>query len=297
MNCITNWGFCEFAEINIDTGLKMERRAERKTAVKGRLHRLAESVLSLGIPAVGYLAGGGDAHMKALVYVPGVLLAAAHILSVNDAAFGRETSLSNLLADRKNIIFTLFLPLTLIPYSFINLPFTLLIFLTALNWDVYSVKGKRFWLAGLMHNAAGGALHFMLGLAAAADSAGLFGRTCSPPAEIAYFALLMTAGAMHHDAFDAEEDRAAGYITGAVRFGSDLWWRLAVIPFLVGTAALFGAEEMFRSSFILPSAAYFALYLIFSLSGKPAGRPVFRVFCRIIFVLGAVIYIIRKVSG
>lgn len=260
--------------------------------------RVAEVVLSLGIPAVGYLhCVSRTPEFHSLYWqIPVILLASYHVITVNDSSFGKETSIYRVFTDGQNLFAALILPVLLLPALYFSPLFGALIFLTMLNWDIYSLKGKRSWIAGLVHNFMGGALHFLIGVAAAANFADMAILLQYWP-EMMFFALVMTAGAMHHDSFDVDEDRAADYVTGAVKFSPDIWWRLAAIPFVSGTLMLLFADKIFSSSFIISSSLYLCLYIAISLTSNPSRVILFRSLCRLIFVGGALIYLYRILFG
>ena len=105
-----------------------------------------------------------------------------------------------------------------------NRSFAAAIALTIINWDVYSVWGKRHWLSGLLQNSLAGALHFSIGLTAAGCT--IF---CEFRAETIFFALAMTGAAMHHDASHAVDDSMHHYKTGAFVFGQECWWKYSIV--------------------------------------------------------------------
>ena len=258
------------------------------------LSRITEVILSLGIPAVGYLSFNSAkiGSFSLLWQIPVTLLAAWHVILINDNAFSKRTLTSEVFMAEKNISGGLLIPLILLPSLYLTPLFGTLIFLTILNWDIYSLKGKRNWIAGVLHNFIGGALHFLIGLAAAAKFADI-DRLFSHWPEVLFFAFTMTAGAMHHDSFDAEEDKESDYVTGAVKFSSDTWWRLAVIPFMAGMAMLPFAEKSFAISFLFPSLIYLLLYVFVACRKTPSTVTAFRPICRLIFISGALIYLYR----
>ena len=258
------------------------------------LSRITEVILSLGIPAVGYLSFNSPeiGSFSLLWQIPVTLMAAWHVILINDSSFSKQTSLSEVFMADKNISGALLIPLILIPSLYLTPLFGTLIFLTILNWDIYSLKGKRNWMSGLLHNFIGGALHFLIGLAAAAKFADI-DKLFSHWAEVLFFAFTMTAGAMHHDSFDVEEDKEADYVTGAVKFSSDTWWRLAVVPFIAGMFMLLFAENTFAVSFLFPSAIYLLLYIFVACRKTPSTVTAFRPICRLIFIAGALIYLYR----
>ncbi len=258
------------------------------------LSRVAEVILSLGIPAIGYLgAVGQGVNLHSLSWqIPATLLAAWHVILINDNAFGKQTSVIQIFFAKKNIPGALLIPVALLPSLYLSPLFGIMIFLTILNWNIYSLKGKRFWLSGLMHNFAGGALHFLIGVAATAKFANLQTLLIYWP-EMLFFAFTMTAGAMHHDSFDAEEDKSANYATGAVKFSPDRWWRLAALPFIAGIFILLFSNRLFALSFLLPSSLYLILYTVISFKQRPSSVTIFRSICRVAFLVGAFIYLLK----
>jgi len=268
---------------------------------KSPVSRLAEVFLSMGIPAIGYLRVVKEVEWESLAWqIPVMLLAAWHVIIINDSSFGAKTDLKKSFLSKRNITGAVLFPFFIFPSLYVSPLFGILVFLTMVNWDIYSLKGKRHWLSGIFHNFLGGALHFSIGIACAENSEmGIISiesfeaiASCWP--ETLFFALTMTSGAMHHDSFDVEEDRQNGYITGAVKFSPDRWWRLAAIPFMAATALLFLTEHTFSGAFIVSSIAYFAVYTIISFKKKPTVFLPFRTICRLVFIIGAGIYLYLK---
>ena len=259
------------------------------------MSRVTEIILSLGIPTIGYLnINPAELDFSSLLWqVPVTLLAAWHVIIINDSSFGKGRSLSKVFMAEKNIAGALLILLILLPALYVSPLFGALIFLTMLNWDIYSLKGKRNWISGLFHNFTGGALHFMIGLSAAAKFVERETLIRYWP-EILFFAFTMTAGAMHHDSFDADEDRAANYATGAVKFSSDLWWRLGAVPFSCGVLMLWFCKSDFTMSFMLPSIIYLTAYSVISFRSSPSSVTAFRTLCRCAFVAGAAVYAVMR---
>lgn len=265
--------------------------------------RFAEVFLSMGIPAIGYIRTAEHIDWKSLCWqIPVILLAAWHIIIINDNSFGKNISIKTTFFSEKNITGGILFPFLILPSIYISPLFGLLIFITIINWDIYSLKGKRNWIAGLLHNFIGGALHFMIGISCAFNrDMGVFNIEDIRSIfifwpEILFFAFAMTSGAMHHDSFDTEEDRQYGYITGAVKFSSERWWRLAAVPFLAATGCLIFTEPIFRISFIVSSIAYFSTYTTLSLKKRPTSSREFRSICRLSFIGGALLYLYFNVS-
>jgi hypothetical protein len=268
---------------------------------KSPASRFAEVFLSMGIPAIGYLRIFSKINWESLAWqVPVMLLAAWHVIIINDSSFGPNTCIRRSFLSKRNITGALLFPLFILPSLYVSPLFGIFVFLTMINWDIYSLKGKRHWLSGLFHNFIGGALHFSIGIACAENSEmGVISIesfkaivSCWP--EIMFFAFAMTAGAMHHDSFDVKEDSEYGYTTGAVKFSPDKWWRLAIVPFFMSVAFLVFAQNDFRTSFMISSIAYFAVYTFVSFRKKPTTYLPFRSICRTVFIISAGIYLYLK---
>jgi len=262
---------------------------------KTAISRFSEVILSLGIPAIGYLCVVKKVELESLIWqVPVILIAAWHVIRINDSSFGKNISLRQVFFDNDNLTGAVLVPFLIIPSIYLSPLFGSLIFLTMLNWDIYSLKGKRNWIAGLCHHFIAGAFHLMIGISLTAKFADMHIFLQYWP-EIVFFAFTMTAGAMHHDSFDYAEDRAANYATGAVKFSPDRWWRLAVFPFIAGSAMLPFCEGCFRISFAFSSAIYFLAYSLVSFRKKPSSLLLFRKICRGAFIIGALIYATGKI--
>jgi hypothetical protein len=263
---------------------------------KTKISRFSEVILSLGIPGIGYLRVAPKVISGDLAWqIPVVLLAAWHVILVNDKSFGKKFSVKDIFFKENTLSSEWFLLFPVLVSLFILPEFGFLIFLTMFNWDIYSLAGKRNWLTGLFHNFIGGSLHFIIGLSIAAELSGAE-DLLNYGGEILFFGFTMTAGGMHHDSFDAEEDRIAGYVTGAVKFSPDIWWRLAIIPFGAGITMLAFCEDYFRVIFMLVSILYLLFYSFMGLKKSPSTLPVFRKICRVIFIAGAVTYTLIKFS-
>jgi len=252
--------------------------------------RIIELLFGTGIPMVGFFCAVRNMEGLSLLYIayPLLLITGWHVLAVNDICF-----------DRKKFSFSLkyFLPIIVVPiilgiFCLQKPVFALVLFLIIVNWNIYSVYGKYHWLTGLFHNFSGGLLHFLAGIAAAG---------CSDMFQFApqalFFGFAMLSGAVHHDASHSAEDLDHNYRTGAVVFGEFNWWRLGILPMFVGMIFLLHTNDMpFMLSFCISTSIYFVLYLAMS-TFKPAGYMLyFRLFCRIAFAIGAIGYVVLKIT-
>jgi len=261
---------------------------------KTAISRFSEVILSLGIPAIGYMCAAEKIDSGGLIWqIPVVLIAAWHVIMINDRSFGKDISATQVFFENRNQAGSILIPILILPVIYFSPLFGCVVFITMLNWDIYSLKGKRHWLTGLCHNFFGGALHLMIGISAAAKFADLQSLLHYWP-EILFFAFTMTAGAMHHDSFDYVEDKAANYATGAVRFSPNLWWRLAVVPFITGCAMLPFCETRLSISFAISSIIYLLAYSFVALRRNPSSILLFRKVCRGAFMAGALIYTLKK---
>lgn len=268
--------------------------------MKTRLSRISEVALSLGIPAVAYLADGAPLQQE--YFFPNVcliLVGAVHVIVVNDHVFSTSASIAfgRFLDSRHRTLkwgFLLFVALS-IPF----LPVSgALVLLTMLLWDFYSIYGKRDWRLSLMCNFLGGSAHFLIGVAcASSNSFAIFADSAARLApETLFFAFAMTSGAMHHESFDVIEDGEFGYKTGAVLLSADRWWRLAAVPMVFAVVPLaFSTISSFRNYFMVAVSGYLAAYALHSLSPKPSTKPRFRLICRTIFVLAAAIFAYHRI--
>lgn len=86
-------------------------------------------------------------------------------------------------------------------------------FLIALLGAAYSLRGKGIPVVSSLLHLAGGALHFLLGVAAF--------TTISWPAVVGsvFFGLVFAAGHLTHEARDHDADRDGGIFTNAIAFG------------------------------------------------------------------------------
>lgn len=262
--------------------------------------RLAELFFATGISLIGFMLATKniDTLYNFIWFYPVTLLAGWHVLAVNDFFFSdkhfprREELLSP----------AFFLPVFLVPVAGTlvlleigNWSFATSIALTVVNWDIYSIFGKRRWISGLLHNSLAGALHFSIGLTAAGC---LFFHEFRP--ETIFFALAMTGAAIHHDASHTLEDFMHDYKTGAVVFGHSCWWRCAIIPMSFSLLPLCYCNNLFSMVFVFSLIIYLISYIIFNLSfsGEDFTRrySIFRTLCRVIFALGGLIFIVLSMT-
>ena len=257
--------------------------------------RVAELFFATGIPVTGFaLAAKNVATLDNFIwFYPVTLLAGWHVLAVNDLFFSDK----NFPGRDKLLSTAFFLPIFFVPVVVAlillqigNGSFVAAIVLTVINWDIYSVWGKRRWLSGLLHNSLAGAFHFSIGLTAVGCP--IF---CEFRAETIFFALAMSGAVMHHDASHSVEDSMRKYKTGAVVFGRERWWKLAVVPMFFCLQTLFYCEKLFSMVFTFSLIVYSISYIIFiflSSYGDPARRySLFRGLCRAIFALGGLVFI------
>ena len=247
--------------------------------------KIAEIFFASGIPVLA-LADNSPNPGKFFSSLPVLLLIILiggwHIKTFNDDC-----------EDGKIFSIEAFIPLILLPLVFCFRPIAgLILLLIIANWDFYSKTGKDNYLISMAANFSGGFLHFTLG-SLCAEGAEMNNRL-SPKA--LFFAFAMLSGSMHHDAYHAPEDEKKHFCTGAVKFGADTWWKIAVFPMIYSFFFLFQSEKNFFEPFLfLGLLPYFIFYLIiFALSDNPPKFTLFRTVCRLTFALAAIIFIIRK---
>lgn len=250
--------------------------------------RSSEILLATGIPLIAFFSSINQlsAINRLLWLYPLLIIAGWHVIAVNDLLFDKSVS-----KKEKLFKFKIFIPVILVPLAVICLipsipSVSISLLLIMLNWDLYSAFGKNYWHTGLFHNFLGGFLHFCAGAYGG-------GNVQNPHlwAMGLFLALAMSSGAMHHDAIDFQEDSQQLYITGAVRFGADRWWRLAPIPLLLAQVLFCFTPILFSLCFGISSMFYLCVYLIAAFGEKPSCRSWFRFVCRLIFACGSVIYI------
>ncbi|MFZ2657179.1 MAG: hypothetical protein WAX69_19750 [Victivallales bacterium] len=250
--------------------------------------RIVEIFFGTGIPMVGFVCAVKSAGglIDICWFYPLLFLTGWHIITVNDICFDR----SSFRFSMKYIPSLVFVPLILAGVIFLKPAFIIILFLIILNWDIYSSYGKYNWLTGLFHNFTGGILHFLVGVAAAGGM-DLFAYY----APALFFGFAMLSGAIHHDAGHLSEDSCRKYKTGAVVFGDFSWWRLGVIPMLAGIIFLLITKDMlFMFCFCISSSLYFGLYSITATWKFNNYMLYFRVFCRLAFAIGALVYIVVR---
>lgn len=249
--------------------------------------KIAEIFFASGIPIIA-LADSSQNKANFFAALPLltsiIFIGGWHVKTFNDdCEDGKKLSLSALF------------PLIVIPLFLYLRPLTgmLLIFIF-INWDIYSLKGKNNYIISLIANFLGGFLHFLLG---ASCSNGNFLDFSFYKA--LFFAFAMLCGSMHHDAYHAEEDKLRSYCTGAVKFGANYWWRLAIFPMIFTLFFLPHSEAIFTKPFLLFALIpYFVSYfIIFTAVKNPHKFLLFRIVCRIFFALAALIFIIQHLQN
>ncbi len=250
--------------------------------------RPAELLFASGIPVCGFaysLCQFSDTF-NFIWFYPVILLSGWHVLAVNDYfTSGKERGRKSFL--QIQIFFPFFiLPPILSVILLDNLPLLTVMTITVLNWDLYSMFGKKGWFSGILHNFIAGGIHFILG-ATAVSNPGMIGIW----PEALFFSLAMTGAAMHHDASHFSEDMGNGYRTGAVMFGYEKWWRMALIPMLFSIFPLYFATNLFCLVFGIALSLYFISYFLFLFVFPGRHLRLFRSICRGIFSLAALAYI------
>ncbi|HPN83757.1 MAG TPA: hypothetical protein PK821_00340 [Victivallales bacterium] len=251
--------------------------------------KIAEIFFASGIPIVA-AARCGESYRDFLIGMPfllAVIFAGGwHIKTVNDEF---ESKGGNIKIS-KGIIIPLAAILMLI---FMKPSIALPIVLIIISWNFYSLFGKNYFILSMMCNFLGGFLHFVLGMMAAGSS---FVHAINSP-ESSFFGFAMLCGSMHHDSYHAEADRSKGFETGAVRFGPELWWQLAISPMLISMFFLTNCEDLFMKIFLaLGVFPYFIGYFgVLIFADHPSKKTFFRPFCRTSFGLAAVGYIFTKI--
>lgn len=249
--------------------------------------KIAEIFFASGIPIIA-LADSSQNKSDFFANIP-LLLAIIvtggwHVKTLNDnCEDGKKLSLSALI------------PLIVIPLFLYLRPLTgmLLIFIF-INWDIYSLKGKNNYIISLIANFFGGFLHFLLG--ASCSNVNFLDFSFY---KALFFAFAMLCGSMHHDAYHSESDKSSSYFTGAVKYGADFWWKLAVFPMIFAIFFLPQSEPVFTKSFLLFALIpYFICYfIIFITVKKPHKLFFFRTICRICFAVAALIFILNHLQN
>ncbi len=260
---------------------------------KSMASRLLEVLLSFGIPTIGFIGAADIKDWPMLAWVfPLSLLVAVHVITINDQSFGVAGKRVALLpVTSPGLLWKLPGLFVVVAMCVVRPLFGFLMLAVVINWDVYSLRGKRRCLAGMAHNFIGGGLHYLLGVACVSGKVGELGLHLP---EALFFAMAMTAGSMHHDAYDAREDASAGYKTGAVLFAPDRWWRWAVFPFLAAQIPLAHTTPSFRFCFTVSSFVYFLVFFLASCHRAPSRLLWFRSLCRLAFLGGAVGFVVLR---
>ncbi|HOK04807.1 MAG TPA: hypothetical protein P5270_01560 [Victivallales bacterium] len=246
--------------------------------------KIAEIFFASGIPvlAVANFAKSRQnfySSLPLLFFI--IFIGGWHVKTFNDNCEEGNVLISS------GVVFPLFLLPFVFAYNFIS-GFFLLI--TIINWDFYSIFGKKKFFLSMFHNFLGGFLHYYIGISALGVTAELF------KPEAFFFAFAMLGGSMHHDAYHCDEDLKKNIHTGAVKFGKDLWWSLAVFPMMFSIFFLPYCDKEFAFLFsLLALLPYFTGYLIIISSAiHPSKLVFFRLVCRMLFGFAALIYIVLK---
>ncbi len=251
--------------------------------------KIAEIFFSSGIPIVAFAKFANNTT----TFIDGIPILLAivatggwHIKTINDQCEEHPK--------RIKLTASLVIPLLLIPALLYFKPNTAIpIVLIVLNWDFYSIFGKKYFFLSMVNNFWGGFLHFALGL----TMAGIPFTNSFSSSTTFFFGFAMLCGSMHHDAYHVTEDKEHKFFTGAVRFNPEIWWKLAVFPMIIAIFFLIQDENIFLRVFlpiaILPYLiGYFTIIL---LSPRPSKIIFFRLFCRLSFGLATLTYILLKI--
>lgn len=246
--------------------------------------RFAELVFAGGLPIIGYVAACERFGALANIWVMVLSTAACgwHILVVNDLCF------PGAVVSRWNVAAAIVLPISGIwlACSLGNRMAVALLALMIVNWNLYSALFKKQWSLILICNFFGGFLHYAVGMQFAVGDVYRCDR------QAVFFGLLMMGASMHHDAIDVEEDRVAGYASGAVRWGRSLWWRLGLIPIACGTGMLLLEKSVFTTAFVGAFVAYFVAYRITARTDfSDASLATFRFVSRILYGVAGMIFL------
>ncbi len=238
---------------------------------------MAELVFAGGMPITGYVIFADDLSQLYKIWIMLVTTSMVgwHILVVNDAVFPGSS------VPRTKLGFAILLPvLSLATTLYLGYQLAAVgLILMMVNWHIYAVYFKGFYATALLCNFLGGLLHFEVGALFLTDDLRAT-LSCA-----LFFGLLMTGGSMHHDALDYEEDKAADYITGAVRFGQRKWWRLGIIP-MTAANLLLAVQWSVLSWFFLPAFTFYVvLYGVYFTEPTTERQLQFRFACRVIYGL------------
>ena len=253
--------------------------------------RMAELFFAQGLPLIGIVSAGVTDPLPILFFLFCTLSAAVHILIYNDRCF--DEAVGKVKAnDNTLLLITFIIPLAggLISGAYL----ALVIYLMAvINWNVYSSKGKYHFKRVVFHNFVGGFTHFTGGY--------FYGRGEDLAAGILtglFFGLLMAGAGMHHDAVDYEEDRNAGYVTGAVKYGASKWWKYGLYCIAIAHILLFFLNNSFSSIMAVVFGFYLLGYItVLKLGIEHQNMKKFRIYCRVIYGLGGIIYLWTLVYG
>lgn len=208
-----------------------------------------------GIPIAGYIVGMESISQLSNIWI--MLISTSiigwHILEFNDACFPSKT------VPTSRLFITVLLPVVsfFIAMNHGYFKAAVCLLLMIFNWHLYSFLFKGFFPMSLVHNFCGGFLHFSVGTLFSSLEPQL------PVPHGLYFGLMMTGASMQHDALDFEEDKRAGYKTGAVCFGRETWWRLGIIPLISANVILLTQGSMFSYILVAAFVIYTAFYCHF----------------------------------
>jgi len=252
------------------------------------LSRPAELAFSQGLPMMGFFMSGGIIGWELWLFLVLSACAAWHILLFNDRCFHEATKKGKKI---KREMIALFFLIPLIGGVLAGFYYSTVCFLlAALNWDFYSCKGKHNYILVSVHNFIGGFLHFAGGyfifnpvINIEVVSIGLF------------FGLMMVGAGMHHDALDRQEDKQAGYKTGAVLFGERYWWTLGAKFIIAAQILLFGGSFIFGISMLFAFMVYIVFYWNVKGHYNHEKGMAFRALCRLAYGGVGVYYLLFKI--
>ncbi|MEA2013143.1 MAG: hypothetical protein U9O87_08750 [Verrucomicrobiota bacterium] len=246
--------------------------------------RTAEIFLGTGLPVLGFFCAfnSDTSYADLLLFYPFLILCAWHIIYINDLTFKNYSFSFQKLFTKPNSFFLLLLILGIL---FRPLLFFLLLFIV-LNWDYYSIHGKRNCISGLFCHFLGGTSHFVIGVILAQ------GRVIGFISCILYFGFAMISGSMHHDSLHVSEDRTHGFNTGAVCYGRKKWWQFSILPMTIAQFFLLFTDTYFSLIFFIAYLLYLFLYLFYISKEKDWGK--FRMLSRLLFAGAGIVYLIIK---
>lgn len=249
--------------------------------------RFIEFLFAAGLPLIGYCLAitSHNALPQIWLMLIATGLSGAHILTFNDACFPERRGTLRLVGVHACIL----APLFIFVCSRGHHGAVLALLAMVVNWDLYAWIGKRNWLLSLLHHFIGGALHVSVGfLFAGGDwrQAAFVG---------VYFGLCMVGGAMHHEAIDVDEDHAAGFVSGAVRFGFQRWFVLGAVPMTLAHLWLLQQLNCFSAVMLTAFAVYIVLLLVDAARRIDHCRAMaFRMNCRILYGLAGAGYLVWR---